>query len=303
MKAWLTHHRQALISSFAQLLKTPFASLFTLLAIGVSLSLPAGLYLLLQNMTQIVGALPAQTEITVFMQNDAGAGDISAFKSRLAHIAGIRDSRFVSRNTALAALSLQMGIPDLASELPENPLPDAWVIVPSTAEPATLKQLAASLRTLPKVALVQSDEQWAQRLQALLALGRYMFTLLACILAVALISISGNTIRLQILTRFDEIEVSRLIGATSGYIRRPFLYFGALQGMLGGLVAWLAVTIATMQLEPYIHSLTQLYASPFRLRTLSIEEIMILLLGASAIGWVGAYLAVGRTLAQIEKSP
>lgn len=303
MKAWLTHHRQALASSFAQLLKTPFASLLTLLAIGVSLSLPAGLYLLLQNMTQIVGALPAQTEITVFMQNDAGPGDISAFKSRLTHIADIRDSRFVSRKTALTTLSLQMGISDLASELPENPLPDAWVIVPSTAEPATLKQLTASLRALPKVALVQSDEQWALRLHALLALGRYMFTLLAFILAVALISISGNTIRLQILTRFDEIEVSRLIGATSGYIRRPFLYFGALQGLLGGLVAWLAVTVATMQLDPYINSLTQLYASQFRLRTLSIDEIMILLLSASAIGWIGAYLAVGRTLAQIEKSP
>lgn len=303
MKALLMHHRQALASSFAQLLKTPFASLLTLLAIGVTLSLPAGLYLLLQNMTHIAGSLPAQTEITVFMQGDAGPGDLSEIKRRLADIPDIRNSRFISRQIALATLSQQMGIADLANELPTNPLPDAWVIVPATPDPVALKQLAARLRTLPKVALVQADEQWAQRLYALLAVGKYMLTMLAIILAVALISISGNTIRLQILTRYAEIEVSRLIGATYGYIRRPFLYFGVLQGLLGGLIAWLAITVAIALLEPRIAILTRLYASQFRLQTLSANEILILLASACAIGWLGAYFAVGRTLVQIEKNP
>ncbi|HET9113217.1 MAG TPA: permease-like cell division protein FtsX [Burkholderiales bacterium] len=297
------HHRQALASSFAQLFKTPFASLFTLLAIGVSLSLPAGLYLLLQNVTQIAGALPAQTEITLFMQNDAAPAGNDDIKRRLANIADIRSARFISRQAALASLSEQMGISDLASELPENPLPDAWVIIPSTSDPVALKQLAANLRTLPRVATVQADELWAKRLYALLALGRYMLVMLAIILAVALVSISGNTIRLQILTRHAEIEVSRLIGATYGYIRRPFLYFGALQGLLGGLIAWLAIRIALVLLEPRMAAVSQLYASRYRLQMLSVRDVALLLAISGAIGWLGAYLSVGRTLAQIEKTP
>ncbi|MHB0990894.1 MAG: permease-like cell division protein FtsX [Burkholderiales bacterium] len=302
MRAWLMHHRQALASSFAQLFKTPFASLFTLLAIGVSLSLPAGLYLLLQNVTQIAGALPAQTEITLFMQNDAAPASRDEIKRRLADIADIRSARFVSRQAALATLSGQMGISDLASELPENPLPDAWVIIPSSSDPAALKRLTGNLRSLPQVASVQADELWAKRLYALLALGRYMLVMLAIILAAALVSISGNTIRLQILTRHAEIEVSRLIGATYGYIRRPFLYFGVLQGLLGGLIAWLAIGIALMLLEPRMAVVTQLYASRYRLQALSVRDVALLLVISGAIGWLGAYLSVGRTLAQIEKN-
>lgn len=300
MKSWLMHHAQALVSSWRQLLKTPFSSLFTLFAIGVTLSLPAGLFLLLQNATHVAGSISNGMEITLFMQDDAGPADLETMKRRLAANPQIRDSRFVSRQTALSALAQQMGIADPAGELPVNPLPDAWVIVPVNTDPLALDQLVGALRQLPKVALVQADELWAKRLYALLSLGKYMLALLAIILAAALISITGNTIRLQILTRHAEIEVSRLIGATYGYIRRPFLYFGVLQGLLGGLIAWLAITAAVALIEPHIAALTRLYASHFQVQTFSPAGVLILLGSACVIGWAGAYLAVGRTLAQIE---
>ncbi|MHB1677648.1 MAG: permease-like cell division protein FtsX [Sulfuriferula sp.] len=301
MKSWLMHHRRALTATFAQMLKTPFASLFTLIAIGVTLSLPTGLYLLLDNLSQITAALPVHAEITVFMQDQAGPADINQLKRQLQTFPAISDSRFVPKQVALSMLSQQMGISNLASEIPANPLPDAWIITPNTTDPVTLKRLVAQLQQLPEVAVVQTDQQWAQRLDALLALGRYILTMLIILLAAALISISGNTIRLQILTRHAEIEVSRLIGATDSFIQRPFLYFGVMQGLMGGLIAWLLISLGIALLTPHIAVLAQLYASQFRLHNLSPGAVLILLATACAMGWLGAYVAVGRTLAQIEK--
>lgn len=298
----LTNHHQALDATFRQLVRTPLASLFTLFAIGVTLSLPAGLYVLLENLTQIAAKLPVHAEITLFMRDDANAGDIQSLRNQLRTVPSVKNIQFVSKQDALSSLSAQMGLSTMAGELAANPLPDAWIVAPDTSDPGRLKQLTDRLRTLQGVAQIQADQQWTERLHALLALGADMLAALALILAAALVSISGNTIRLQILTRHAEIEVSRLIGATDGFIRRPFLYFGAIQGLFGGLVAWGVISLGILLLTPQIAILALLYASPFRLQALSLGDGLVLLAAAAALGWLGAYLAVGRALAQIEKS-
>ena len=301
MNAWLMYHRLALLATVKLMVKTPLASLLTLLAIGVALSLPAGLYVALQNLSSIVGSLPARTEITVFMQDHSNPADSAQLHQQIKALPGISNSHFVPRQDALTELSQQMGVSKLASELPDNPLPDAWVITPETTDPVELNQLVSRLRQLPTVALVQADQQWAQRLHALLVLGNDMVILLIIILAAALISISGNTIRLQILTRQAEIEVSRLIGATDGFIQRPFLYFGVVQGLIGGVIAWAVINLGIMLLAPQVSLLASLYSSQFKLQGLTLYATLILLGIAATLGLLGAYLAVGRTLAQIEK--
>lgn len=302
MMAWLMHHRRALFTTLAHMASTPVASLFTLLAIGVALSLPTGMYVLLENVTRIVGTLPAQIEITLFMRDDASPDDLAKVRQQLQTLPGLSASRFVPKQSALQNIAKQIGITELATELPKNPLPDAWIISPSNTEASSLAQLKTQLTQLPGVALVQADHQWAQRLDALLVLGRTMINILAVILGVALLAISGNTIRLQIITRHAEIEVSRLIGATDRYVRRPFLYFGATQGLLGGIIAWGIVSLSITLLTPQFDTLVNLYASQLQLDNLALIPGAILLATAAALGWLGAYIAVGHTFAHLDNN-
>jgi cell division transport system permease protein len=302
MMTWLMHHRRAILATLAQMALSPVASLFTLFAIGVALSLPAGMYVLLDNATQIAGTLPAQNEMTVFMRDDASPDDVAKLKQQIKAMPDLADSRFVPRQTALQQISAQMGMSELAAELPKNPLPDAWIVTPASTDANTVARLIKQLEQLPAVALVQADHKWAQRLDALLALGRELINILAIILGIALIAITGNTIRLQIITRHAEIEVSRLIGATDRFIRRPFLYFGAIQGLVGGVIAWGIVTLGIALLSPQIDTLNRLYATQIQLHALGLADSLILFAFASLLGWLGAYISVGRTLSRIENT-
>lgn len=300
MMAWLMHHRRALLTTLAQMASTPVASLFTLLAIGVALSLPTGMYVLLDNASDIAGTMPAQVEITLFMRDDASTEDLAKVRQQLKTLPGLSASRFVPKQSALLTITKQIGIAELAAALPKNPLPDAWIVTPASTEVSNLAQLNTRLGQLPGVAFVQADHQWAQRLDALLKLGLTMINILAVILGVALLAISGNTIRLQIITRHTEIEVSRLIGATDRYIRRPFLYFGATQGLMGGLIAWGIVSLSITLLTPQFEILTKLYASQMQLSNLDWIAGITLLATATLLGWLGAYIAVGHTFSHLE---
>ena len=300
MMTWLAHHRQALIATLARMGKAPYATLFAIIAIGVALSLPAGLFVLLQNVTRLAADLPAQPEISVFMQQNANDADITVIRQRLQARTDLAGFHFIPRAQALAALSKQAGVSDLTAGLTDNPLPDAWIIVPAQADAQNMARIAAAIRGWPQVAEVRDDSQWAQRLTALLGLGRDLVWVLASLLGAALVAVSGNTIRLQILTRREEIEVSRLIGATDRYIRRPFLYFGVVQGLFGGLIAWLILVVSVLLLDQQASKLAALYASSFHLTGLGLIEVAILLAIAAALGWLGAYLAVNRSLRLIE---
>ena len=189
---------------------------------------------------------------------------------------------------------------DVLAELEGNPLPDAFVVTASSGDPSALEELRKDVAAWPEVDHVQLDSDWARKLDAALRIGQLLVLLLGIMLAIALIAITFNTIRLQILTRRDEIEVSKLIGATNPFIRRPFLYFGSVQGLAGGAGAWLVVTVAVEVLNLGLAELAGLYGTNLRLQGLGLGQSAALLAAAGALGWLGAWLSVSRHLSQIE---
>lgn len=299
MKSWLRHQTTALRSALSRLFSQPVVALLTALAMGVAISLPAGLYLGLANLGRVAGTLPAQPEISVFLANDATPGARKSLETRLAQ-PDIAHARLVGKDEALAALSTAQDLGDVTAGLTENPLPDAWIVQARDASRAALTRLADELGKLPGVASTHVDSQWAERLAALLAIGHTVVWLLAALFAIALAAISGNAIRAQVLTRHDEIQVSRLIGATDRHIRRPFLYLGALQGLLGGIAALGVLAVAGWLLREPVARLAGLYGSAFHLAPPTPAELILVMVLPALFGWLGAWLSVGRALRQIE---
>jgi cell division transport system permease protein len=301
MIGWLRHHKRALTAALGRLRAQPVSTLLTALAMGVAISLPAVLYLGLGNLSQVAGDLPAQPEISLFLDTRVADAHQSAIVARLKQ-PDIAEARFVPRDEALAALSASQGLADISAGLAQNPLPDAWVVRPHAASREELARIAGELGKLPGVAETHLDSLWADRLQAALAIGRASVWLLASLFGIALVAISGNAIRAQVLARRDEILVSRLIGATDRYIRRPFLYLGALQGLLGGLAAIGVLAIAGAILHAPVERLAALYGSSFHLLGPAPIEIAVVLGLTAAFGWLGAWLSVTRALQQVEAS-
>lgn len=299
MKSWLAHHRTALLDALRRLLRTPFSGFFTALAIGVALTLPAGLYLALVNLDRLAGQIPAQPEISLFISDAATTADKEKLKQKIEGHPEISKTRFVSRESALENLKVQ-GLSDITAGLGNNPLPDAWILVPKDTGPADIESMRKEFAALPGVDTVQVDSAWAERLQAFLRIGERLALLLASLFGVALIAISSNAIRSQILARQDEIEVSRLIGATDRYIRRPFLYFGAMQGASGGLMAFAILILLQTFLAAPVSKLASLYGSPFQLHGLDLINGGLILGGAILFSWLGAWVAVSRTLHQVD---
>lgn len=300
MNAWIRHQYQALLSALRRLLAQPLSTVLTTLAIGVAISLPGGLYLTLDNLNRLAGDLPAQPEISLFLDDGIGAEERTAIAKRLKGHAGILDARFVSKDAALKTLVESQGLGDLTAGLPRNPLPDAWVVRPRSADRDGLTALQSELAKLPGVTEAQLDSVWAERLHAALAIGRTGVWLLTGLFSIALIAITGNAIRALILARRDEIQISRLIGATDRYIRRPFLYLGALQALLGGLAAVLVLAIAGWLLRAPVERMAGLYGSTYQLQPPALAEVVLVLAATTLLGWLGAWLTVARTLRQVE---
>jgi cell division transport system permease protein len=288
------------IGIFRRMFASPLAGILNILVIGIALSLPAGMYVLLQNAQGLVAQLSDTPQISLFMDTDAKAEDIDRLRKQLEQHPAINRVEFVARAQALEQLKQSTGLADVIGGLKQNPLPDAFIVYPKPSAAQSLDGLRIELAKLPKVELAQLDSEWAYKLEALLKFGRMMVLILASLLSLALVAITFNTIRLQILTQREEIEVSKLIGATNGFIRRPFLYFGATQGLLGGITAWLIISISLLLLNYQLGTLAQLYASQFTLHPLSLGDSLTLLLFSMYLGWLGAWLSVARHLSQIE---
>ena len=296
MRVWLQHHRLSLAQTASRLARSPFATALNVLAIGVALALPLGVYSLLTNLEVLSHKVSVDPQLTVFLARDATKADGAAVEGRLRAARGVRSLRFISRDAALAELGRSGGMSEVIASLPQNPLPDAFVVTLSTSDPVLADRLEVEFKALPKVAYVQADSAWVRRLDALLRLGRTAVALLAGLLGTALVAVTFNTIRLHILTQRDEIELCRLIGATHAYIRRPFFYLGSLLGLLGGLAALGIVAAGLAFLNRDVGLLAQLYGSDFGLGMPGPREMAAVLGSAAALGWLGAYLSVSRHL-------
>jgi cell division transport system permease protein len=300
MRIWLAQHIHALLFTLRRLLATPGASLLNVLVIGIALSLPSGVYTLLQNVQSLANQAIGAPQLSVFLDMACNQDDIEHIGKQLRQHAAVEHAEFVPRARALEQLKQTTGLADVIGGLAQNPLPDAYVVYPKKSDAQSLEALRDELRQWPKVEHVQLDSAWARKLEALLKFGRTAVLILAVLLSFALVAVTFNTIRLQILTQRDEIEVSKLIGATNAFIRRPFLYFGMLQGMLGGIAAWLILAISLHLLNGNLGELVQLYASGFTLRPLSAGDSLTLLLFSAYLGWLGAWLSVAQHLWQVE---
>lgn len=292
MITWLRHHARAAARAVQRLVRSPLVTLGSVSAIGITLALPLGLYLALLQMKGVVGALNTEPELTMFLAVDATPTDVQAVTAKLKLLPAVAAYRFVSRDDAWREMRETAGLREATEGLPGNPLPHAFVVQAVSDTPEALEALRAALAVLPKVEHVQGDFEWARRLAAFHAAGQKVVGLLAAVLGVALVAVIGNTIRLQVLTQREEIEIGRLIGATSAYVRRPYLYLGALQGALAGLVAvglgWLAWQWLARNLAALAGS-SSAYPGAAHLPVI---EALSLAGAAALLGWLGAYASV-----------
>jgi len=296
------------LSQFFSVVKTalrrifvsPLAGLLNIMVIGIALSLPAGMYVLLQNAQGLVAQLSGPQQISLFLNLNANGDAVEQLRTQLIQHPSIAGIKFISRDNALKNLKENSGLADVIDGLESNPLPDSFVILPKPGNTKSLEALRNELQALPNVAQAQLDSEWAYKLDALLEFTRISVFILASLLSLGLIAITFNTIRLQILTQRDEIQVAKLIGATNGFIRKPFLFFGAVQGLLGGVTAWLIITFSLLLLQPPVAMLSKLYGSDFTLHPLQPGDSLSLLLFSVYLGLLGAWLSVSRHLSEIE---
>jgi cell division transport system permease protein len=293
---WFYLHWRAFAQACGRLAAQPLGTLLSALVVGIALSLPAGGYLVLDNVAGLARGVSGAPEISVFMAPEAGKPAVDEIDRRLKADNRLARYRFVARDEALAQLA-ESGLGDVLGGLEANPLPHAFVLVPANEDPALFDALAEDLRTWPEVAHVQLDSEWVKRLHALLGLGKSAVLVLAALLGVALVIVTFNTIRLQILTQRAEIGVSRLLGATDPFIRRPFYWFGGLQGLLGGLVALGAVWAVVLALRAPVAGLAQTYGAIFQLSGPGRVESLAILGFAVFLGWLGSAISVRRHLA------
>jgi cell division transport system permease protein len=302
MKAWIDAHYHALLLVLKRLRGAPLASLIMTGVIGVTLSLPAGLYMVIDNLRNVAGSIATEPQITLFLALDSSAADIKDIEQRLKTEPAVRDFQFLGREAAWHALQEKNGLNDTLAGLQKNPLPDAFVIHAKSADPVAVEALQQAFSSWPHVEHAQMDTAWVKRLYAVLQLGNKAVFILTGLLGFALFAIIGNTIRLQILTQREEIEVSKLIGATDRFIRRPFLYAGTLHGLLGGVMAWLILLATQYIFNLSVSDLARLYASDFKLMPLGLDASLTLIGGSALLGWLGSWSAVGRYLARLEQA-
>lgn len=295
MKAWFYLHTRAAAQALWRLLQQPLGTLFSALVVGIALSLPAAGFLFLDNVTTVVRGVSSTPEISIFLTSEATSADVERLEGVLAADEDVGRHRFVAREDALRELE-RSGLGDVLGGLNENPLPDAFVLKPATDDPEAYEALRARLADHDVVEHAQLDSAWVERLHALLALGRSIVALLALLLGLALVIVTFNTIRLQILTQRHEIDVSRLLGATAPFIRRPFYWFGCLQGVLGGAVALGTVWVSVVALRAPVESVAATYGVMFRLAGPGLLESLAILAFAAWLGWLGSALSVRRHL-------
>ncbi len=298
--AYLSHHRKVARDSLARLGRNPLGSLMTWLVMGVALALPLGLLLLLSSVQSLGTGWEQSGRITVYLKqnlDDVAAMDL---QGRLKNRGDVSDVQLITRKQALAQFRKDSGLGPALDYLQENPLPNTLVVSPALKDPDHIQSLANTLGKLPGVDQVQVDLTWLKRLRAIVGLVANTVWALALLLAAAVLLVVGNTIRLAIESRRDEIVVSKLVGGTDAFVRRPFLYTGAWYGLGGSIVAIILVSVMHWWIGGPLRDLADLYGSDFRLQAAGPGDLLLVIVIGVMLGWVGAWMAVRRHLDAIE---
>jgi cell division transport system permease protein len=300
--AWFLRHLQTSIGSLGRLAQHKLATTLTILVIGIALALPACLHLLVTNAQIATGNWNRAVDLTVFLKRPTSAEEARRTAERIRQRRDVEEAQLILADEALKEFRRDSGFGEAIDALNENPLPHTIVVrpAPNYTNTANLQSLAADVRALPSVEVVQLDTAWVNRLNAILEAFQRGLMLAAAVLGLGVMVIVGNTIRLDIQNRRDEIEVTKLVGGSDAFVRRPFLYNGVWYGLGGALTAWVITLVAIAVLREPISRLAGLYGSSFELGALGPEASGILLAGGIALGWLGSYIAATRHLRKIE---
>jgi cell division transport system permease protein len=300
--AWLTRHAQTSIGSLGRLSQQKLATILTVLVIGIALALPACLHLLITNAQTATGNWNRAVDLTVFLKRPTSVDEAKRTADRIKQRRDVSSVELIPADEALKEFRRDSGFGDAIEALNDNPLPHTLVVRPSEGftTAASLDALAHDLRAQPSVEVVQLDTAWVNRLNAILEAIRRGLALTAGLLALGVMVIVGNTIRLDIQNRRAEIEVTKLVGGSDAFVRRPFLYNGIWYGLGGGITAWIITLGVTGVLREPIGKIAGLYGSAFELGGLDLRATLILLGCGIVLGWLGSYVAASRHLRAIE---
>lgn len=302
MNRWLMRHLQSLLFAAGRLARAPLATAFTVLVIAIALTLPTALGLAIVSVRAATGDFANAIDVSVYFRKDVPIEKARQLATSLRQRSGIASVELIGADDALAAFREQSGFGAALDVIGTNPLPHALNIRP-TADATTadrMEALRSYLTAWPEVELVQVDSEWVRRLNAILDLLRGIVTGAAVLLGVGVLAIIGNTVRLEIHNRRAEIEVTKLVGGSNAFVRRPFLYTGLFYGLAGAVLAALLVLLGLALLNGPVVRLAESYGSSFRLLTPSLRDTALLLLAGGLLGLVGAWLAAARHLARIE---
>lgn len=304
MTAWLTRHMQTLIGSLGRLSQHKFSTLLTMLVIGIALALPTCLHVLVSNAQRATGEWNRALDISAFLKRPTSVSEAKQIADRIRQRRDVAEVQLITAEDGLKEFKRESGFGEAIDALNENPLPHALIVRPDAQYASTenLASLAASIRELPSVDVVQLDTGWVDRLNAILAAIGRAIVIATAVLALGVLVIVGNTIRLDIQNRRSEIEVTKLVGGSDAFVRRPFLYNGVWYGLGGALLAWIITAIIVAALRGPVGRIAALYGSSFEVASLDLETSLRLLLTGAALGWVGSFLSASRHLRDIEPS-
>ena len=301
LKGWAKQHARAAISSLGRLQLKPVGSLMTGAAIGIALALPAAFLVAVDNLESVMDGWSGSPRASVFLDSSVEASQQTRTAERIRQLEGIEATRLITPEEALAEYRNGSGMQDALALLEDNPLPAVVIAELATdVRSADIDRLVTRIRELPSVDMLRLDREWLQRLDALVALGNRATALVALLLGLTVVLVLFNTIRLDIENNRREIEITRLIGGTDGFVRRPFLYTGLWYGLAGGLIASVILAGVVMFLAPPVERLAMLYGSGFEATGAGASGALTLMAGGGLLGLTGAWLAVARHLATIE---
>ncbi|MDJ0880646.1 MAG: permease-like cell division protein FtsX [Gammaproteobacteria bacterium] len=299
--SWLLHHVQSLIFSLGKIYRSPGPTMMTVAVIGITLTLPSGFFLFLKNIENISGDFRSTSQITLYLKLDLSLDQAGKLSQSLLDNNNIVDTQLIPRDQALSEFKQYSGFGESIDQLNENPLPHTLIVQPiHTLDTFAIKTLLSQLQALPEVDIAKLDTEWLERLYTLIDMAKRAVIIISLLFSFAVLLIIGNTIRLDIQNRYQEIIVTKLIGATDAFIRRPFLYGGVWYGLFGGILSWLLVELSALALSGPFSRLNLLYQSEFKLITFSFADFLVLIVLSTLLGLAGSWLAVARHLNEIE---
>jgi len=299
-RAAIEHHLFTLFSSLGRLAAVPISTLMTMGVIAIALALPAAFYITLRTAGELSVGWNSVGDVSIFMHAETKEDDANTLLNKVQAMPTVAEARLISPSAALAEFERQSDLGEAVAALDSNPLPWVLVLRPTNDGADAARALAAKLETEPIVEFAQVDMEWLNRFDAMIGVGRHAVVLIGGLLALGVLLIVGNTIRLDIENRREEIEVTKMLGGSHGFVRRPFLYSGLWYGLGGGLLALLLVGLGLMMLGNAVDSLIAAYGSAYEFGGLGWGNALRLLITAGLIGWAGSWLAVSRHLAKIN---